>query len=263
MNELAGRNISEYIAMRKEIGRSNATINRELALLSAAINYANREWDWELPNVVAGRKLKEAEGRVRWLTINEYQSLLEAASQEPHASHLAGFIKLATHTGCRSGELLGLEWSRIDLESGIFFLEGHQTKSGKRRSIPLNSTATRVLEERDAYRLEYCPDSPWVFCRKDGSRFVSFRKSFNTARIRAGLNDFRIHDLRHTCAAWLVSNGVPLTEVRDLLGHSTVKMTERYAHLAPENVRAAVNRLDDWSRLSHITNNAALPISGH
>ena len=73
-----------------------------------------------------------------------------------------------------------------------------------------------------------------------------------TACRRAGIKDFRIHDLRHTCAAWLVSMGVPLTEVRDLLGHSTVKMTERYAHLAPENVRAAVEQLDGMrSRFGH------------
>ena len=72
-----------------------------------------------------------------------------------------------------------------------------------------------------------------------------------TACERAGIRDFRIHDLRHCCAAWLVSVGVPLTEVRGLLGHSTVKMTERYAHLAPENVRAAVVRLDNVSRFGH------------
>lgn len=72
-----------------------------------------------------------------------------------------------------------------------------------------------------------------------------------TACRRGGIKDFRIHDMRHTCAAWLVTAGVPLAEVRDLLGHSTVKMTERYAHLAPENVRAAVTRLDAVSRFGH------------
>ena len=90
-----------------------------------------------------------------------------------------------------------------------------------------------------------------MFWNKAGERIESVRKSFATARNRAGLNDFRIHDLRHTCAAWLVSSGVPLTEVRDLIGHSTVKMTERYAHLAPENVRVAVGKLDSWSHSGH------------
>jgi integrase len=70
------------------------------------------------------------------------------------------------------------------------------------------------------------------------------QRSFGTACERAGIADFRFHDLRHTCAAWLVQVGVPLTEVRDVLGHSTIKMTERYAHLAPENVRAALALLE-------------------
>ena len=78
--------------------------------------------------------------------------------------------------------------------------------------------------------------------------------SFSTACRKAGIENFRIHDLRHTCAAWLVTAGVPLTEVRDLLGHSTVNMTERYAHLAPENIRAAVKLLEgDQSRSGHVS----------
>jgi integrase len=71
----------------------------------------------------------------------------------------------------------------------------------------------------------------------------------------AGIEDFHIHDLRHTCAAWLVTAGVPLPEVRDLLGHGSITMTERYAHLAPENVREAVRRLENWSRSGHADRN--------
>ena len=84
-------------------------------------------------------------------------------------------------------------------------------------------------------------------------RIRDVKRSFGTACRRARIEDFRFHDLRHTCAAWLVSAGVPLTEVRDLLGHSSVKVTERYAHLAPENVRAAVAVLDAGeSRSGHV-----------
>ncbi|MCZ7598461.1 MAG: site-specific integrase [Gammaproteobacteria bacterium] len=98
-----------------------------------------------------------------------------------------------------------------------------------------------------------CPSSPWVFCDKQGNRIQSVKRSFATACRRAGITDFRVHDLRHTCVAWLVTAGIPLAEVRDLLGHSTVKMTERYAHLAPENVRAAVARLTGFeSRFGHV-----------
>jgi integrase len=84
-----------------------------------------------------------------------------------------------------------------------------------------------------------------VFCHTDGSRIGSVKRSFATACTKAGIKDFRFHDLRHTCAAWLVTAGVSLTEVRDLLGHSSVTMTEKYAHLAPERVRIAVAALDN------------------
>ncbi len=105
---------------------------------------------------------------------------------------------------------------------------------------------------RAGFRAKWCPDSPWVFCDRQGKRVQNVRRRFMTACKRAQISDFHIHDLRHTCAAWLVSAGVPLTEVRDLLGHAKVKMTEKYAHLHPENVRAAVARLDGESRSSHV-----------
>jgi integrase len=82
-----------------------------------------------------------------------------------------------------------------------------------------------------------------VFCDKQGRRIGSIKRSFRTACQRAGIDDFHPHDLRHTCAAWLVQAGRPLTEIRDLLRHSTIEMTEKYAHLAPENVRAAVDTI--------------------
>lgn len=103
------------------------------------------------------------------------------------------------------------------------------------------------------WRDEHCPDSPWVFAHQDGRRVLDVKRSFATACKRAGIADFRIHDLRHTCAAWLVTAGVPLAEVHDLLGHRSIEMTERYAHLAPDNVRAAVTRLEEpTSRSRHV-----------
>jgi integrase len=159
---------------------------------------------------------------------------------------------LALNTGCRAGELLGLEWRRVDLKAGRFYLEGEHTKAGKRRSIPLNRQAREAMINRLKFRAQLCPGSRWVFCTDKGDQIKSVRRSFATACKRANIEDFHIHDMRHTCAAWLVSLGVSLPEVRELLRHSTVKMTERYAHLAPEKVRAAVARLDgSVSRSGH------------
>lgn len=251
MRGLGPRDVREYIAGRLAQGVAAATVNRELALLSAAINYANREWDWQLPNPVVGRKLREPEGRVRWITHAEAVALLAAAERAGQAPHLPDFIRLALNTGMRRGELLWLEWRRVDLQRGLVFLEAEHTKTKRRRSVPLNMEARMALIRRARYRAEHCPDSPWVFCRRDGGRITEVKRSFATACARAGVAGFRVHDLRHTCAAWLVSAGVPLSEVRDLLGHTSVVMTERYAHLAPENVRAAVQRLDALSRSGH------------
>jgi integrase len=223
---------------------SPSTINREVGLLSAAINYARKEWGWELQSPAQGRRLREPGGRLRWLTKAEAAALLRAAKSVPKAPHLADFITLALHTGCRRGELLNLEWRRVDLQRGLILLEGVHTKAGRRRYVPINDTARTALLSRARQRAKHCPSSPWVFATKAGKRIASVKHSFTSACKAVGIEDMRVHDLRHTCAAWLVSAGVPLPEVRDLLGHSTVMMTEKYAHLAPENIRAAVRRLD-------------------
>ena len=103
------------------------------------------------------------------------------------------------------------------------------------------------------FRNKNCPTSPWVFAHESGEKLRSIDNGFNAACRRAGIKDFHIHDLRHTCAAWLVSSGAQLADVKDLLGHSTITMTERYAHLAPERVRSAVNLLDgNQSRYGHV-----------
>lgn len=244
MNDLTGLRIREYTTARLESGASPATVNRELAALSAAINWCNVEFEWALPNPVKGRTMKEPEGRVRWLTRAEVESLCRAARGQKFGLILESFIRLAVNTGCRKEEMLGLEWRRVDLINGLIYLEGVHTKAGKRRSIPLNEGALSALKVMAAFRAEKAPASPWVFMRGNGERVLSVRNGFIDACNKAGIVDFTIHDLRHTCAAHLISAGVALAEVRDLLGHSTVMMTERYAHLAPARVRDAVRVLD-------------------
>ena len=252
LSQLTPSSIRDYIKSRQALNAQPSTINKELRLLSAALNYAGREWGWAIQNPVSGRTLKEPEGRVRWLSIDETDLLMAAAESEPKAAaHLPAFIQLALHTGMRKGELLGLEWDRVNFATGLILLRAPHTKNEKRRSIPINNTARAALIQRARYRATHCPDSPWVFCHIGGQRITSLRRSFDSACRRAGIVDFHIHDLRHTCAARLVSANVPLMEVRDLLGHSSITMTERYAHLAPENVRAAVAVLDNVSRYGH------------
>ena len=251
LDTLTPSDVRSYITRRQTDGVKPATINKELRLLSAALNYAKREWEWSVNNPVNGRTLREPESRTRWLQPEEAAALIAAARAEPKAPHLVDFILLALHTGMRRGELMGLEWNRVDFKTDTVILEAVHTKSAKRRHIPLNRIARSTLLHRANFRATYCPASLFVFCDQEGQRIKSVRRSFDSAVRRAGLIDFHIHDLRHTCAAWLVNAGVPMPEIRDLLGHSCVSMTEKYAHLAPENVRVAVATLEDASRSGH------------
>jgi integrase len=246
LHSITPQHVRCYIAKRKEDGVANSTINREVGFLSAAFNFARREWDWDVGNPAANRRQKEPEGRLRWLSEAEAKRLIYHASAEDRPPYLADFVVFALNTGCRRSEILNLEWSRVDLKQNLVFFEAAHTKSRKRRSIPLNKSAREALMGRLKYRMQDADraSSPWVFCTEKGKRIGDIKKTWGTTRKRAGLTDVRIHDLRHTCAAWLVSAGVPLAEVRDLLGHSSITMTERYAHLSPDNVRAAVMHLD-------------------
>ena len=255
---VGSKDVRTYVAYRQKAGIGPATINRELGLLSAAINWARRELDWDLPNPVQGRRLRPPEGRIRWITRPEAAALLEAAQCEPKAPHLVDFIRLALHTGMRRGEILGLEWRRVDLSENLVYLEGCHQKNGKLGSVPLNREARAALLSRAQFRAKHCPASVWVFAHKGGGRLQSVKRGFSTACHRAGIEDFHIHDLRHTCAAWLVQAGVPMREVAELLRHSDIRTTMRYAHLAPENVRAAVARLEEpKSRFGHVGSNHA------
>ena len=156
VNRLRPVDIRGYMSYRREEGVMNTTINRELSLLSGAIKYAKQEWEWDIPNPVEGRRLKEVEGRLRWLTREEAHVLIAAAKVLPRdghpAFHLADFIVLALHTGCRSQELLGLEWDRVDLHNNLIQLEAKHTKSGKGRSVPINKDARAALLNRARYR---------------------------------------------------------------------------------------------------------------
>ena len=166
------------------------------------------------------------------------------AGETQRAPYLASLIVLALNTGMRREEMLGLEWSRVDLENGLIYLEARHTKAARRRTVAVNEAARDALLVQERFRVTHCPATPWVFCQRNGLRVRSVAGSFGRACERARIENFRFHDLRHTCAAWLVQAGVSLTQVRDVLGHSTVVMTERYAHLAPENVRQALETLD-------------------
>ncbi len=262
VNEWRASDGRAFVDWRLSAGVKGSTINRELSLLSTAIKYVNSELDWDVPNIAIGRRQKEPEGRIRWITRAEAAALIRAARERTRAPHLADFIMLGLNTGMRkhemlfdkvAGETVGLEWSRVDLQEGLIYLNDIHQKNGRVGSVPLNEQARTAILSRARFRAEHCPSSPWVFCNKAGEPVRSVRNSFAAACKQAGIEDFTPHDLRHTCASWLVQLGVPLVHVMELMRHSDITTTMRYAHLAPENSRHAVELLDGHeSRLSHV-----------
>jgi integrase len=138
----------------------------------------------------------------------------------------------------RKSEILNLKWDNVDLKHGFILLD--RTKNGERREIPINNTLRSTLQGITK-RL----DVPYVFFDpKKGKPYQNVKRSFKTALRRAKIQDFKFHDQRHTFASHLVMAGIDLTTVKELLGHKTLTMTLRYAHLAPAHKVNAVNVLD-------------------
>lgn len=244
LEDIRGADVRAYIEQRRAECVTAGTINKEIGLLSAAINWARRELEWNIPNPCLGRRLVEPAGRSRWLTRAEATALLQSAEGMNRAPHLVDFIRLGLNTGMRSGEMLELEWRRVDLQAGLIYLEAENQKNGKVGSVPLNQEAREGLMARARFRSQHCPDSPWVFCNRAGERIACVKTAFYRAVSLAGLEDIHPHDLRRTCGSWLVQAGVPIHSVSALLRHSDIRVTDRVcAHLSPSEIRAAVDTL--------------------
>lgn len=243
---IQGADVRGYIATRTAAGVGPACINRELALMSAAVNWGRRELDWDTPNPWTGRRLQEPAGRTRHLSHTEAAGLLAAAdARAARWPWLADFMRLCMATGLRPGEALGLPWSRVDLGRRLIRFEGGDQKSGRSGTIPMNEGARAALIVRAGYRASHCPGSEWVFCRRDGTRVADIKKGFAGCAADAGLLDLHPHDLRRTFGSWLVQQGVGIERVSRLLRHASVEVTARvYAHLRPSDLAAAAAVLD-------------------
>ncbi len=156
---------------------------------------------------------------------------------EACSPHLRPIVITAMNTGMRKSEILGLKWQEIDF--GAKTITVHRTKNNEPRVIHINQTLYHEL-----HQLPRRLHTPYVFCHENGERYDEVKRSFKSACRKAGISDFRFHDLRHTFASHLVMNGFNLKTVQYLLGHKDIRMTLRYAHLSGEHLHTAVGTLD-------------------
>ncbi|MGY0203179.1 site-specific integrase [Acinetobacter soli] len=231
------QSIRDYVHFRRVFQIDNATINRELHSARAAINFYLKDHDIDMKNPFSNFKLQENDPRIRFLTHQEAYILIKACSDNYYL-HL--FVRLALLTGCRTGELLKLTWDRVKFDTRYILLTKDHTKTKRRRFVALCDDAIKILHEHYQNR----ESDEYVFYNKRYNTHIkSLKKGFRYAREKAGIEDFVCHDLRHTFASWLVQSGVALYTVRDLLGHSCITTTERYAHLQNDHLRNALKSL--------------------
>lgn len=244
--------VEAYLPLRRshKPPASDATIAKELLLYSAAVNHCNAKLGWDLTNPVRGHVPKVETDMPLWLRKEQAKTLIEHCSTgrrgaaRGEGALVLDFVELGLATGMRSGEILGLEWGRVDFGARLIYFGSRNQKSKVPGSIPLNEWAMAVLRRRLAFRAKHCERSAWVFCRSSGEGVKSMKKAFRIVAKAAGLKGATPHTLRHTFAAWLVQASVPLRTVCDLMRHKDIKTTMIYAHLAPENTREAVKVLD-------------------
>lgn len=217
--------------------KAHATVNRRLATLKHMFTKAA---DWEmvgensLKRIRKVKMLKESNRRLRYLTEEEGCSLINNC-----ARNLKPIVITALNTGMRKEEILSLKWDNVDMRNGFILLE--DTKNGERREVPINKTLQTTLSKIIRHI-----NSPYVFKNANGKRFMDIRGAFNKALKLSGIKDFKFHDLRHTFASRLVMGGIDIVTVKEILGHKTLAMTMRYAHLAPNHKKESVKILDEY-----------------
>lgn len=271
LDKLTAWNLEKWRSKRLKGGVQNATINRDLTALQGAltkacmwgkleaspfadikpldeddtphVRYLDRAEEKRLRNALDAREERlrvERDTANAWRRARGYEELVDRRAVV-HADYLKPMVLLSMNTGMRRGELFQLTWQCVDLINAQIKVMGKTAKKLKSRYIPLNREAFDVLQ---SWRAQQDKHDGLVFQGKDGNPFNNVKKAWAGLLKQAQIAAFRWHDLRHHFASKLVMAGVDLNTVRELLGHSDIKMTLRYAHLAPEHKAAAVARLN-------------------
>ena len=270
LEEITPITIEKWRTKRINAGTQAATVSRDIIILKSALAKAV-EWGFIKNHPL--RQLKQlkidSSAKVRYLLNDEEKNLISKVAKRDQAlknarhrgnqwrkkrkydlyedlsgyafaDHMTPMILLSLNTGLRRGELFNLIWDNIDLERAILTVSGDVTKSGKTRHVPLNAIALKVLRD---WHKQTAQNGLVFINNKTGKAFDNVNKAWDGILTAAEIDNFRWHDMRHHFASKLVMNGVDLNTVRELLGHADIKMTLRYAHLAPEHKANAVAML--------------------
>lgn len=236
-----GKTIPDF----KEKALSAGTKSHYLSFMRSLLRAAANEWGW-IKNAPVIKTKKPVSKRIRWLTREEANRLIECCSES-----IRPIVTFALVTGLRRSNIIDLEWNQVDMQRKVAWINPENAKAGKAIGVALNDTACKVL------RGQIGKHSRWVFVhtkastRSDGTKTAAVRKmrkddnsAWRGSLKRAGITDFRFHDLRHTWASWLIQSGVPLSALQEMGGWESIEMVRRYAHLAPNHLTEHARKID-------------------
>lgn len=220
---------------------SQASKYAYLAFIRAMLRMAANEWGW-LKHAPYIKATPPRQPRIKWMTREQVNALVSHA-----ADYLKPVITFAVATGLRKSNIMGLEWSQVDLVRKVAWINPDQSKNFRAIGVSLNDTACQVIREQIGRHEQF------VFVRErklhGTTELVPMRadanKAFKSAMRRAGIEGFRFHDLRHTWASWLIQAGVPLSALQEMGGWESIEMVRRYAHLSPAHLQEHAKNIDD------------------
>ena len=205
---------------------SDSTVNRTLELLRSILNRARQDWEWldSTPNI---RMLPEQQTRIKWLAHEESIRLIKELPE-----HLKAMVRFTLATGLRESNVTGLQWSQLDIQRSCAWVHADQAKGKKAIAVPLNEDAMEVI------RQQIGKHDTHVFTYEGKPVTRANNHAWRKSLVRAGIENFRWHDLRHTWASWHVQNGTPLHVLKELGGWADLTMVLRYAHLSSRHLEA-------------------------
>jgi integrase len=248
---LTGEDLANWRGGEKEKGKKDSSINREANAFLAMLRWG-RENDKIINCPLIKKKIKklpesDSTEIIRYLSVDERQRLLAALDKREkprQPDYLRTLVLVALNTGIRRGALLKLTWDDLSFETQTIRLRRETAKSDKLSYIPMNSTVYDTLTKWKTFKEKKGRVEEFLFTGSQGTPLSDIRKSWATVLNEAKITGFRWHDLRHDYASQLVMAGVSILTVKELLTHTNLEQTLRYAHLAPDQKKSAVDKLD-------------------